>query len=381
MSYSLGMLLVSGDYTHQEMYAPAFARDPRCRLVAVTDEADVDAERRAWNEALAHRHGIPHIADLSESLQLPQTQAVSICAPPDRRARIAIQCARAGKHLYLDKPLAPRLEQAHAIVTAVQQAGVHSHMFSFITQPWARRAERLLAGGYVGQIRAIHAETLFAKGSAGTAVLGTSRQEEYPPGRQQLVTAKRELDNIGIYPISLISWLTKKRYRTVYGTTANYFFREHQEQDVEDFGVLSCTLEGGIPITIAAGRTGWCSHPAGGLNRVTVVGSKQTLVLDANQPRLEVYAAEPPWTPPAGHPKDPMAFWSTSQKEAGFTPKRTWLPLFADVTSDARYFLDCLEADRPSEMSVVEAARATEVLLAGYRSAATGKVVELDLPG
>ena len=41
--------------------------------------------------------------------------------------------------------------------------------------------------------------------------------------------------------------------------------------------------------------------------------------------------------------------------------------------------LDCLEANRDSEMNVEEAALATEVLLAAYRSAARKEVVTLPL--
>ena len=41
--------------------------------------------------------------------------------------------------------------------------------------------------------------------------------------------------------------------------------------------------------------------------------------------------------------------------------------------------VDCLDAGRESELSAGEAALAAEVLLAGYRSAATGEVVALPL--
>ncbi len=52
----------------------------------------------------------------------------------------------------------------------------------------------------------------------------------------------------------------------------------------------------------------------------------------------------------------------------------------AAAPSGASYFLDWLAAGRDSEMSAAEAALATEVLLTGYRSAATGEVVTLPLP-
>jgi predicted dehydrogenase len=375
-----GVLLVTGSHTHQELYAPAFAADRRCRIVAVTDEADVPAARRALNQRLADALGVPHEPDLGKALARPDVHVVSVCAPPERRGRIILRCAAAGKHLYLDKPLAPTLAQVDAIVAAVRKAGVRSHMFSFITQAWAHEAKRLLAEKRLGTLQAIHADVLFAKGHQGSARLGSPRKEEYPPERHQLVEAKRELDNVGVYPVSLVRWLTGQKFRTVYGVTANYFFAEHQKLTVEDFGVISGTLEDGTPVTIAAGRTGWTSHPAGGVNRVVLVGSERTLVVDANRPRLEVSTDETPWVPPNVNPADPMGFWVSTQEEMHLQPKGTWLPVAPSVASDASYFLDCLDAGRESEMSVAEASLTTEVLLAAYRSASRGQVVTLPLP-
>jgi predicted dehydrogenase len=376
-----GVLLVTGSHTHQENYAAAFAADKRCRIVAVADEADIDVRRKELNERLARALGVPYEADLKKALERKDVQAVSVCAPPERRGRIAVRCAEAGKHLYLDKSLVPKLQEADALVTAVRRAGVRSHMFTMVTQPWARYAKQLLQAGRIGKLLAVHADTFFAKGHAGTAKLDAPRKEEYPPQRHQLVEAKRELDNVGVYPITLVRWLTGKKFRTVYGVTGNYFFQEHQKHNVEDFGLLACTLEDGLPVTIAAGRYGWTSHPAGGVNRVVLVGSERTLVADANRPRLEVYTDETPWVPPNVNPADPMGFWQSTQDEVHTRPKRTWVPAIpADAGADVKYFLDCLDSNRESEVSAAEAALATEVLLAGYRSAAGREVVALPLP-
>src|SRR5262245_58857792 len=344
-----GVLLVTGSHTHQENYAAAFAADPRCRLVAVTDEATVDKRRRQLNERLAKSLNIPYIADLKAALARHDVHLVSVCAPPERRGRIAVQCAEAGKHLYLDKSLVPQLKEADALVAAVAKAGVRSHMFSFISQPWAREAKRLLEGKRLGRLLAVHADAFFAKGRPGTARLGARRREEYPPQRHQLIEAKRELDNVGVYPITLVRWLTGRRFRTVLGVTGNYFFRQHQEHNVEDFGLLSCTLDDGLTVTIAAGRYGWMTHPAAGVNRVVLVGSERTVVVDANRPRLEVHTDEPPWQMPNEHPQDPMAFWSSTQDEVHTRPKRTWVPAGPAAGSDAAYFLDRLDAGRDSE--------------------------------
>ena len=367
---SYGILLVTGSHTHQEDYVRAFAADLRCRIVAVTDEVDVDSRRRRLNEQLASTLGVPYLPDLDAALRRTDVHIASICAEPERRGRIAVRCAEAGKHLYLDKPLAPRLEEAWAIVAAVAKAGRRSQMFSFVTTPWAIQAKRLIESGELGSIQAIHADTFFAKGHAGTVSRPMVRREEYPPLRHQLVDAKRELDNIGVYPITLIRWLTGQDFASVHGRTANFFFAEHEQRNVEDFGLIAGALNDGTPVTIAAGRIGWLSHPAGGVNRLIIVGSERTVTIDANRPRLEVYAAEQPWTPPLAHPEDPMAFWTSTQHESGVHPKRTWIPL-AGAESDVRAFLDHLDAGSDCAVSAREAARATEVLLAAYRSSAT----------
>lgn len=374
-----GILLVTGSHTHQENYALAFAADKRCQLIAVTDEANIDQKRRDLNERLARALGVPYLPDLGKALERKDVSVVSNCAPPERRGRIAVRCAQAGKHLYLDKSLVPKLPEADALVKAVRDAGVRSHMFSFITQPWAREAKKLLDSGRLGKLQAIHADVFFAKGKNGTAKLGTPRKEEYPPERHQLVEAKRELDNVGVYPLVLVRWLTGKKFRTVLGITGNYFFEEHQKHNVEDFGLISATLDEGLPVTITSGRYGWTTHPSFGVNRMMLVGSERTVVIDANRPRLEVYTDEAPWVPPNINPADPMGFWTSTQDEVHVRPKKTWVGL-TPARSDAGYFIDCLEANRDSEINVAEAALATEVLLAAYRSAAAGEVVTLPLP-
>lgn len=377
MGARYGILLVTGNHTHQENYGAAFAADKRCRVIAVTDEANIDRRRRELNERLAKTLNAPYIADLAKALARKDVDVVSICAEPERRGRIAVQCARARKHLYLDKSLVPRLEEADALAAAVKKAGVKSHMFSFVSQPWARQAKERLKS--LGRLRAIHAETFFAKGRPGTARLGSRRKEEYPPGRHQLIDAKREFDNVGVYPIVMVRWLTGQRFRNVLAVTANYFFQQHQKNNVEDFGLLSGTLADGLPVTIAGGRYGWTSHPGAGVNRLYLMGTERNLVMDMNHPRLEIYTDETPWTPPNVHPQDPMAFWSSTQDEVHARPKRTWAAIGPPAQSDAAYFLDRLDANQDSEVNVVEAALATEVLLATYRSAATRQVVELPL--
>ncbi|MFV1967242.1 MAG: Gfo/Idh/MocA family protein [Pirellulaceae bacterium] len=376
-----GVLLVAGDHTHQPGYAEAFSADKRCRLVGLTDEANVSPRRKKLNEQLARRLDIPVLADLGRALARDDVQIVSICAEPIRRGRIAVLAAQAGKHLYLDKPLAASLQDADAMVTAVRKSGRVHHMFSQVHDDAADRVRRLVESDQLGDLTAIHFDLCFAKGPAGTAKLGAPREESKVPQRFELVESKRELSNVGVYPLVQLLSLVGRDVKRVTATTANYFFSEHQKNDMEDFGQMLLELEGGLVASISVGRTGWRSRPVGGLNRAFLIGTKGCTLVDAHRPRVEVWADVDPWTPPERNPEDPMGMWATPPGSP-FTvmPRQSWItpPPERNVT-DVSHFLDCIEHGRESIVSAEVAAAATEILMAGYRSAATGKTVTLPL--
>jgi predicted dehydrogenase len=371
----LGVLLLGGMRTHQENYARAFASDPRCRLVAVADEAAAEEERVALNRQLAEELGLPYTDDLEAALTRPDVDLVSVCVPHERRARVAVRCAEAGKHLYLDKPIACTVPGARAIAAAVETAGVRSQMYSFVHTPWARAARQALQDGAVGELRAIHAEVMFAKGRPGTAKLGTPRKQEPFPSRFTFPDSKRELRATGVYALSLIRWLTRAEVRSIWAITANYFFAEHQRNDTEDFGLMSLELEGGLTATVTAGRIGAGSHPRGGPMRLTLVGTRGTLTIDANEPHVEVYCDEEPWTPPPPDPNDPMGFWRSTQIAPGARPKRGWVLLREEGESpeDAARFLDCIEQGNEAEVTARDGAALVETLMAAYVSASRGE--------
>ncbi len=67
-SPEFGLLLIAGSHTHQENYARAFGADPRCRLVGLTDEAEISPRRRELNQRLARELEIPWLPDFDEAI-------------------------------------------------------------------------------------------------------------------------------------------------------------------------------------------------------------------------------------------------------------------------------------------------------------------------
>jgi predicted dehydrogenase len=98
---------------------------------------------------LADQYGVPAYDDVDALLA--DVDAVAVALPPSVQAELAVRAARAGRHLLLDKPLAPTVEQGRAVVDAVREAGVASVVFFTTrfqpeTEAWV--TEQAAAGGW-----------------------------------------------------------------------------------------------------------------------------------------------------------------------------------------------------------------------------------------
>lgn len=114
-------------------------------VVAVSD---VD---RARAEALAATHQVASV-ETDYARAIAGADVVSICLPLALHAEVTIAAARAGKHVFTEKPLAPTAAAADAMATAVADAGVH----------FGLGFQRNLAGG-VGLLRQWAAEGRFGR--------------------------------------------------------------------------------------------------------------------------------------------------------------------------------------------------------------------------
>jgi len=111
-----------------------------------------DAERTARR---AERAGVPlALTALAEALSRPEVEAVSIVTPPDTHAPLAIDAARAGRHVLCEKPFALDAVEGRAMLAEVDNAGVVGlvgHEFRFA--PERALVARLIAGGAIGAPR------------------------------------------------------------------------------------------------------------------------------------------------------------------------------------------------------------------------------------
>jgi len=130
------------------VHAPVFQGDPRCQVVAIcastTDRARAVAERLDIAQAFG---------DWRAVVDSPDVAAVSIAVPPALQPEIAIAAARAGKHVFCEKPLALDHAEAQTMLDAVRASGVANAIdLEFAELPAYRAAEQLLRSGQLGAI-------------------------------------------------------------------------------------------------------------------------------------------------------------------------------------------------------------------------------------
>jgi predicted dehydrogenase len=72
----------------------------------------------------ASRYGVRPYASLDEALDDPDVDIISVCTPHPTHARIAIQAAGRGRHVLVEKPMAPTLADCDAMLAAADRGGV-----------------------------------------------------------------------------------------------------------------------------------------------------------------------------------------------------------------------------------------------------------------
>ena len=120
----------------------------RPRLVAVADEVPGRAE------AAAEQYGFAAATrDWRDLAGDPAVQAVSITAPNFLHREMGVELARAGKHIWIEKPVGLTGDDARAVAAAVRDAGVHAVVgFNYRNAPAVEAAREMIAAGELGDV-------------------------------------------------------------------------------------------------------------------------------------------------------------------------------------------------------------------------------------
>lgn len=172
----------------------------RLSRVRITAVADPLPEARARAGKLVP--GAALLSDPNELLERNDVDAVIVAAPSGLHAPLALATLLAGRHLYLEKPIATSLDDGRRVAAAARDARVVAVIgFNWRFQPLLARARELLRAGVIGDVRAV--STTFCE--PATAAGWRSRRSD---GGGVLL-------DLGSHHFDLMRWLLDARVERV----------------------------------------------------------------------------------------------------------------------------------------------------------------------
>jgi 1,5-anhydro-D-fructose reductase (1,5-anhydro-D-mannitol-forming) len=137
-----------GDVTEVKS-GPGFQKARASALVAVM------RRNAALAEDYARRHGVPRwYSDADQLIADPEVDAVYIATPPSSHKQYALAAARAGKPVYVEKPMALNGAECDEMIEACRQAGVPLWVAYYRrAQPKFLAVRDLLIAGEIGAVR------------------------------------------------------------------------------------------------------------------------------------------------------------------------------------------------------------------------------------
>lgn len=192
------------------------------RVVAVcdvdsnrADRAKADIQKR-YAERLPNgaKANIDTYSNFRELLERDDIDAVTISTPDHQHAICAALAARAGKHVYLQKPMTYSIAEGRALVTAVRESGVVLQVGSQQrSNDRFRKACELVRNGALGGLKRVHVFLPPDHGQAATATGEAPKNLDYNAwsgGTEPVPYAE-----LGVHPqegFSRPGWLQRRRY-------------------------------------------------------------------------------------------------------------------------------------------------------------------------
>ena len=327
------------------IHARALVRNPHARLVAVASPTPGHAEAFAGTYGLPH-HGTDHRPLLGRD----DIDMVVIGTPNDTHCPLVLDCAAAGKHVVLEKPMCLSLAEADRMLAACKDAGV---LFMY--------AEELcFAPKYVRM------KALLDSGALGRPTLVKQSEKHDGPHAPHFWDVDRAgggvLADMGCHGIAFARWmLDRAPIASVYAHLSTQVHADRTRG--EDNALLILEFEGGC---LFFNETSW-TKPGGMDDRAEVHGSEGVAYADLlHGNSIETYS---------------RGGYDYAVEKAGATTGWSFTIYEEEWNygfwAEFDHFVDCVQNGTAPLVTGEDARAVQEVLFAAYESARTGAKVAL----
>jgi predicted dehydrogenase len=188
-------------------HLPALRRVPGVEVVALADVDAARVERVAGRFSIARRY-----TDYAELIESGEVDALAVCVPPRLHAEVALASIEAGKHVFVEKPLALALSECDLLS---ERASVNRTLkvlvgFNLRWHRLVREARKAIRLGELGDIKLVR--TVFTSGVR----LGG----DFADWRRRQETGGGALFELGVHHFDLIRFLLRDEVEEVSAASA-----------------------------------------------------------------------------------------------------------------------------------------------------------------
>ena len=314
--------------------------------VTVTALADLSQERL---DLMGGKLGVTSenlYTDWEQMLASEELDLVHICTPHHLHEPQAIAAMEAGAHVFLEKPIATRLEEVDRMIAASERTGRkmtvgHNQLFSAAH----RAAMEQIQAGAIGSVFLVRTEGLGGSHVVGRGVSQQWRTQAKAGGGGPLI------DNGYHQVYTALNYVGSPAVR-VYARIGRYV----QDIEVEDTALVLIEHANGATTSL---QVGW-SALAGGTSVNEIIGTEGQIRFGGGESPVSVWRKETgEWTHP---PVD-----IEGRDELG-------LPVAV------RRFVEAIENDGEVPVSAAEGRHVLAIVLAADQSGQSGEVVEVYQP-
>ena len=240
---------------------------PQAVVVAIAD-----VNLNSANE-VAKAFGITSVfSDYMDVINHPEVEAVVICSPTDTHARYIVDAAKAGKHIFCEKPVDLSLEIIKGAIKAIATAGVKLMVgFNRRFDPNFLRIKQLVVDGKIGDPHILKI---------------TSRDPAPPPAEYSAGSGGMFMD-MTIHDFDMARYITGSEVTEVYTKASVLVDPEIGKAGDVDTAIITLTFANGAIGVIDNSRKAVYGYD----QRVEIFGSKGMACADNNYPENHRYYA------------------------------------------------------------------------------------------
>ncbi len=316
------------------------ARNLATQVPGARVDAIADPLLEAACQAAAELH-IPHATvDYQEIMQNPEIDAVAICSSTNTHAQMIVEAARAGKHIFCEKPISYDLAKIDEALDEVKKAGVLFQVgFNRRFDPNFKKVRQMVAEGKVGDLH----------------ILRITSRDPAPPPIEYVKVSGGIFFDMTIHDFDMARYLTGSEVEEIYVAGAVRVDPAIGEAGDIDTAVITLRFANGAIGTIDNSRKAVYGYD----QRVEVFGSGGMVAVANNTPDTHVYAS---------------AEGVISAKPLYFFLER-YMQSFID---EMQTFIDCVQKGCPPSVSGVDGRIPVMMAMAATRSLKEHRPVRLD---